>query len=274
MLLSALNGDETLFNELWGFYTAHLDNDGLMNWSMGVCAAPGNNMANAATDADLDAAMGLVMANTRWGGFESAALSQIQKIKQYETATCNGADVLLPGDAWGGCMANTVNPSYFAPGYYRVFATIDTANAAFWTQLAAESYTMLAGYQAKMNGLVPETADLSGNPYGSPPSYGYNACRTPWRVAVDYLWNCTPAAKTFLDNVSTYVSSQGGVGSVPFDKNSAFLGAFALSGMAVSQTTLDTYVSSWISTPKNDTPYFQGTLYVLYLETAAGQFLP
>jgi endo-1,4-beta-D-glucanase Y len=276
MLLSALNGDKTLFDGLWKFYTDHLDNDGLMNWSLGICDAPGNNMANAATDADLDAAMGLVMANTRWGGYASAAAGLIAKIKQYETANCNGMDVLLPGDAWGGCKANTVNPSYFAPGYYRVFATIDTANAAFWTQLAADSYTWLAGYQAKMNGLVPETADLSGNPYGgtSTSSYGYNACRTPWRVAVDYLWNCTPAAKTFLDNVSTFVDAQGGVGSVPFDKNSAFLGAFALSGMAVSQTKLDTYVSSWMSTQKDDTPYFQGTLLVLYLETAAGQFLP
>jgi hypothetical protein len=122
-----------------------------------------------------------------------------------------------------------------------------------------------------MNGLVPDWANVNGTLGGG---YGYNACRTPWRVAVDYLWNCTPAAKTFLDNVSTYVDGQGGVGSVPFDKNSAFLGAFALSGMAVSQSKLDGYVSSWMTTQKDDTPYFQGTLLVLYLETGAGQFLP
>jgi endo-1,4-beta-D-glucanase Y len=275
MLLSALNGDKTLFDGLWKFYTDHLDSDGLMNWSLGVCDAPGNNMANAATDADLDAAMGLVMANTRWGGYATDAAGLIAKIKQHETDSCMGLNVLRPGDTWGGCSdpnnMGKVNPSYFAPGYYRVFATIDTANASFWLKLASDSYTLLANYQSQMNGLVPDWANVNGTLGGG---YGYNACRTPWRVAMDYLWNCTPAAKTFLDKVSAYVDSQGGVGTVPFDKNSAFLGAFALSGMAVSQSKLDTYVSSWISTQKDDTPYFQGTLLVLYLETASGQFLP
>ena len=65
-----------------------------------------------------------------------------------------------------------------------------------------------------MGGLVPEWGNVDGSVDNN---YGYNACRTPWRVAVDFLWFCTPAAKTFLDHVSTYVDSKGGVASVPFD---------------------------------------------------------
>jgi endo-1,4-beta-D-glucanase Y len=274
MLLSVANNDQTLFDKLWKFYTDHLDTQGLMNWSMSGCAPPGNNNANAATDGDLDAAMALVQADARWGGYTSAAQNLIGKIKMYETDSCNGLNVLRPGDKFGGCSdpgnQGKVNPSYFAPGYYRVFATIDTANAAFWTKLAADSYTMLAEYQALMSGLVPEWGFVTGTTDGS--SYGYNACRTPWRVAVDYYWNCTPEARTFLQGVTTYVDGHGGVAGVPFDKNSAFLGGFALSAMPFGQTKLDGYVSAWLGAQVDDTPYFQATLRRLYLQLAAGQF--
>ncbi len=163
-----------------------------------------------------------------------------------------------------------VNPSYFAPGYYRVFAAVDTANAAFWTKLAADSYTLLAQYQATMGGLVPEWGFVNGTTDGRP--YGYNACRTPWRIAVDFFWFCTPEARTFLQGISSYVDAHGGVAGVPFDKNSAFLGAFALSAMPLGQTKLDAYVASWLGAPVDDTPYFQATLRRLYLHAAAGQF--
>src|SRR5882724_11706764 len=274
MLLSVANDDRPLFDKLWKFYTDHVDPRGLMNWSMSGCAPPGNNNANAATDGDLDAAMALVQANARWGGYAAQAADLIGKIKQYETDSCNGLNVLRPGDRFGGCSDQSnpgkVNPSYFAPGYYRVFATVDTANAAFWIKLAADSYTMLAQYQATMGGLVSEWGFVDGRTDGS--AYGYNACRTPWRVAVDYFWFCTPEALTFLQAVSGYVDGHGGISGVPFDKNSAFLGGFALSAMPLGQSKLDAYVGSWLATPMDDTPYFQATLRRLYLQLAGGQF--
>jgi len=66
MLLAANNNDQALFDELWKFYTDHVDKNGLMNWAMDACAAPGDNTANAAADGDLDAALGLVVANKVW----------------------------------------------------------------------------------------------------------------------------------------------------------------------------------------------------------------
>jgi endo-1,4-beta-D-glucanase Y len=279
MLLSVLNNDQPLFDKLWKFYSDHLDPRGLMNWSMDACVAPGNNNANSATDGDLDAAMGLVLADARWTGYTTATRTLIANIKLYETDSCSGLNVLRPGDKFGGCSDTSpnnmgkVNPSYFAPGYYRVFATVDTANAAFWIKLAADSYTLLAQYQATMAGLVPEWGFVNGTTESNP-TYGYNACRTPRRVAVDYLWFCTPQAATFLQGISTYVDGHGGVAGVPFDKNSAFLGAFALSAMPLGQTKLDAYVASWLGAPVDDMPYFQATLRRLYLHAAAGQFTP
>jgi hypothetical protein len=147
---------------------------------------------------------------------------------------------------------------------------------SFWNQLATDAYTMLAAFQTltisnSTGALVPDLGNAQGqNPYGS--SYYYDACRTPWRIAVDYAWFGTLAAQTFLQHVSTYVDKQGGVASVPFDKNSAFLGPFALSGMAVSQTTADTYLNAWLSTSMDDTPYFQGSLRGLFLLLANHAF--
>ena len=277
MLLAANNNDQALFDKLWKFYTDHLDPKGLMNWSMDACSAPGNNNANAATDGDLDAAMGLVVANKVWGGYLTAAQGLIGKIKTLETDTCaNGMVVLRPGDNWGGCTESPtkgkVNPSYFSPGYYRAFATVDTANATFWTKLATDSYTLLAQYQTVMNGLVPEWGFSDGTVESN--TYDYNACRTPWRIAMDFMWYCTPEAKTFLQKISTFVDGKGGVTKTGYASNSAFIGAFADSGIAISQAKIDGYVTSWMTaTGIDDTPYFQGTLRRLYLLVAGGQML-
>lgn len=277
MLLAANNDDQPLFDKLWKFYSDHLDKNGLMNWSMDACAAPGDNTANAASDGDLDAALGLVVANKNWGGYLGKAQSLIGKIKQFETDSCpNGVNVLRPGDVWGGCSdpsnKGKVNPSYFSPGHYRVFATVDTANTDFWIKLAADSYTLLAQYQSAMNGLVPEWGYNDGRIDSA--TYDYNACRTPWRVAMDFMWFCTPEAKTFLVKIGTFVDGKGGVTSTGYAKNSAFVGAFADAGIAISQAKIDSYENAWMTaTGMDDTPYFQGTLRRLYLLVAGGQFL-
>jgi len=127
------------------------------------------------------------------------------------------------------------------PGHYRVFATVDTANSAFWTKLAADSYTLLAQYQAAMNGLVPEWG-LQRRPH----RLRYlRLQRLPHALAVamDYMWFCTPEAKTFLQKIGTFVDGKGGVTSTGYANNSAFVGAFADSGIAVSQAKIDAYVN-------------------------------
>jgi hypothetical protein len=57
-----------------------------------------------------------------------------------------------------------------------------------------------------------------------------------------------------------------------FDKNSAFLGPFALSGMAVSQAKADAYLNAWLSATMDDTPCFQGSLRGLFLLLANHSF--
>ncbi len=274
MLLAVAMSDQSLFDGLEKYYFDHLDKNGLMNWTTGKCDAPGNSNSNAATDGDLDSTMALVQAAARWpgGDYLTKAQTLASKIAQFETDMCSGRRVLKPGDSWGGCTNTNdqrVNPSYFSPGYYKVFAHYFPDQATTWTALTDGSYQLYAVYQARMDNLVPDwsNADGSDDGYG----YSYDACRTPFRVALDYAWTGDTRAKTFMQNVSTWVDAHGGLPSAAQAQNSAFVGAFALAG-GYEQSKFDGYMSAWLGAKLDDAPYYQGTLRVLYLLVAAGKF--
>jgi endo-1,4-beta-D-glucanase Y len=269
MLLAVSFNDRTTFDKLWAYYKANLDPKGLMNWKMNACT--GNYYeANGASDGDLDTAMALVLGDKRWGTYSSDANTLLDAIHKNETMPCGDKTVLRPGDAWGlDCNTGNLNPSYFAPGYYRAFAQYQSSQSAFWSKFADDTIALLLTYQksATSGALMGEWAYVDKL---ADTNYGYNACRTPWRVAVDYVWWGTEDAKTYLTNVSKYVDSKGGVASVPFDMNSAFLGPFALSGIATDKCAA--YYQSWMTGSKYDDRYFQGTLRVLAMLVMAGKF--
>ena len=274
LLLSATMADQPLFDGLWKYYQDHADKNGLMNASTNKCEAPGNNNAGAETDADLDTAMALVQAASRWpnGGYLPKAQALSNKIADLESEMCSGRRVLRPGDAFGGCSDTSdprINPSYFAPGYYKVFAHYFPDQASTWTALSDGSYQLYALYQARMDNLVPDSSGPDGSDDGS--DYSVNASRTPFRVAVDYAWTGDIRAKTFMRNISTWVDGHGGLPSAAPLQNSAFVGSFALAG-GYDQAKFDGYVMSWLEASLDDTEYYSGTLRVLYLLVAAGKF--
>jgi len=273
MLMAASLGYQGDFDALTKYYFDRLDDNGLMHWKWSGCDLASRWGDNAASDADEDVAMALVIADKQWGGYATTALGLIQAIRTYETDTCGSLIVLKPGDIWGGCSDpgdKRINPSYFAPGYYRVFATIDVEGAALWNQMADDTYVLLAQYQASMGGLVPDWGYADGTGNGS--NYYYDACRTPWRIATDYAWFGTAEAQSFLSGVSQWLDANGGIPNPGMDNNSAFNGSFALSGCATSQEKFDQYMQAWMSAGGDDQPYFQGSLRVLYLLVAGGLF--
>ncbi len=101
--------------------------------------------------------------------------------------------------------------------------------------------------------------------------YGEEACRTPWRVAVDYAWTGDTRAKTFMEKISSWVDAHGGLPKAAKQQNSAFIGAFALAG-GYDQGKFDGYVGGWLGARLDDSGYYSGTLRVLYLLVAAGKF--
>jgi len=267
MLLAAGFDDQSSFDKLWAYYNAHKNGNGVMDWQTTACGSTTSN--GSATDGELDAAMALIQAGCRWGGsYENDALSLIAAIKNSEVTDCSGSAVLKPGDNFGGC--DETNPSYFAPGYFKVFQAL--TGDSIWTDLVDDGYTLLATLQGKMGGLVPDWSDAAGNPQaGDRGEYGPDASRTPWRIATDYVWNNEARAVTFLDNFSAYLDQNGGV-SGAFTPNSNFRGGAAMSGWQQDSTTAQEYTDAWLSTAVDDKTYFPGTLRPIYLMLAAQQF--
>ncbi len=194
MLLSAYAGDKETFDGLWKYYNANVNGKGVMNWEIAGCShQPTSRGRNAATDAELDAAMALLVASKQWNDatdtYAADALALIQKIKQYEMTSFGDTK---PGDSWSSHR----NPSYYSPAYYREYAKVDTDNSTFWNISAVEiAETHLLKNRHAVTGLVSDWSD----PGTAEPkvrynaardlAFSYDAVRNPWRMATDYVWN-------------------------------------------------------------------------------------
>ncbi len=279
MLMAVTMDDRQAFDRLSAGFQKRRNSRGMMSWQFSVCG--GTWGQNAATDGDLDIAMALVMADRKWGGYRSLAEPLITALKQFGTTECDGKLVLRPGDMWGGCndsVDTRLNPSYFAPAYYRVFASYLPNQADFWNDLTRDTYTLLKSYQSSMGGLLPDWSYANGSLNGG---YGYEACRVPWRISADFAWHGSSDAKQVLRGIFDYASSRGGPASVSDQKNSCFVGGIALTANSLDQATADRWYQEWIAAiPQapdqrvGDNPYYQGTLRVLYLLLAGGLMHP
>ncbi|HSD09168.1 glycosyl hydrolase family 8, partial [Flavobacterium sp.] len=292
MLLSAYMGDKILFDSLWLYYKDNINANGVMNWKINGCL--GIDGANGATDAELDSAFALIVADYQWGStgtinYKNDAKLLIKAIKTYEVEATTF--VLKPGDAFGG--SSLTNPSYFAPAYFRAFGNF-TNDSAFWNSVAAKAYTVINNNLTKNNavgGLVSDWCTATGD-YSSATSnytnqgksYTYDAARTPWRITIDYLWYGTAEAKTYTKKASDFVRVNLGGSSNIKDgynqngslygqwHNATFVGAFACAAMAgENQSHLDASYND-LKNLNEPGSYFNHTLKTLYLLTLTGNF--
>jgi endo-1,4-beta-D-glucanase Y len=213
MLIGVYMNDKSMFDALWTYAMGKRDGNGLMNWHYdmnGSMVSPGG-----ATDADEDMAWALLMAGAQWGGtYHDQAVTLIDAIWDHEVDT-NG-DVLKPGDNFGG--ASETDPSYFMPSYYRVFAQATTHGN--WMAVVDSSYAYLQKAWGTY-GLVPNWINSSGAGIAGPTTdgsgiyFGFDACRTPWRIAIDYCVNGElkePGPKTYLDKIVGFYESKSPTG--------------------------------------------------------------
>ncbi len=216
MVIAVYMNDENLFDKIWKYEQLHLDGNKLMNWYIDASGA--TDGAGGATDADEDMAWALLMASRQWGGSGSLggtylnyAVSQINNIY----ATELNANIPDGGDSF-----TPINPSYFAPAYYREFAT--ATGQSGWLTVAANCYTVLnnnlgQGYGNAANGLDSAwctSAGVSTNTNAAPYDYQYDACRTPFRTTEDYLWFGTTASQSYATLTSNFFSGVGAVSIV------------------------------------------------------------
>ena len=168
--------------------------------------------ANFATDADIDAALALILAARRWGcpAYLEAARVKLADIWNYSTVELpDGSRQLLPGpqDAfWPQPDRLILNPSYFSPYAYRVFAQVDPQRP--WLDLVDSGYAMLQAASAVSAVGLPGDwiayDPASGTYRALPPDssvqshYSFDAFRVWWRVALDAAWFGEPRARAYL----------------------------------------------------------------------------
>ena len=266
MIMAAYNNDRSSFDKLWAYYQAYPDNQGLMHWKINGCNSA--TQLNAATDAECDVTFALVVADKVWGSTGSVnygadARRMIGLMKQYEVEA--GTFVLKPGDVFGG--SNETNISYFSPGYFKVFGKF-TNDEAFWNSVSSKCYDIIEANLAVNNavgGIVSDWCKADGTQAsGKSLDYSYDACRTPWRIATDYIWFGDARAKSYLDKTNNFLNNTiGGIENVVdgyfqngtkkgSNHNISFVGNFACAGVAASnQATADAYYTELASL----TPY-------------------
>jgi endo-1,4-beta-D-glucanase Y len=224
MLRAAYMDDKTTFDSSWKFTQDSLQRpDHLFSWEYGslgngkygILTSSGGY--NTASDGDEDIALSLLMAYGRWNqpSYLTAAQQIITSIWNQEVVTINGLPVLTADDLEKDSTTNViVDPSYFAPANYKIFAKIDPTHD--WTGLASNSYTLLTQLgtsdlgSTSSDGLPPDWIAINRQTGAFVPmntatldtNYGYDAERIPFRLALDYDWFHDPRDKQVLSGFS------------------------------------------------------------------------
>jgi endo-1,4-beta-D-glucanase Y len=276
MLIAVYMDDKAMFNSIWGYAQTKM-NDGLMTWA--------TNGQGSASDADEDMAYALLMAEKQWGGFQSAATTMIGKIWSKEVRNNH----LTPGSNYNN--DGLLNPSYFAPSYYRAFAKATASDSnQKWMSVLDAGYTYLAAATGTY-GLVPNWTDNTGHGSTSHDSdgiyYGYDACRTPFRVALDYCETGEPRAKAYLDKVVKFFTTAPNKDGFTVDgasppsstqlgknpSNAAFKGPAAVGAMVGGYSSSQSlWYTGLVNGGANPSAYFPGSWGVLSLMALSGNF--
>ncbi len=278
------NNTQSKFDKLWNYYKVNENSDGLMNWKIqkftNTCS--GNN-CNGATDADLDAALALMMAYKQWGDetYLTNAKALISSIYKYEVSTSK-AGLLKPGDKW----ESYYNPSYVSPAALHVF---ENANTSDWATVLSANYTMLKANLSGSSVLPSDWCNATGTAVAGNSSikFGYDAVRTPYRIALGYAWYGDADAKTIDSKIANWEVNSSPISGVPANivdgysvagaatgsyNNTTFVGALGAAGMVDS--TYQTWVNkSWTRLLSTDgTGYYNATLKVLYALLLSGNY--
>lgn len=172
-----------------------------------------------ASDADQDIATALLLAYEKWN--DPQYLTQAQEILtplwDLQVITLDNKPYLISGP-WANYPNEIVlNPSYLSPAQYRHYAKYDQTKP--WLELISTSYEVVNACTTlpsnKIQGVLPaewcslnkdsKTFTQSSNPNDD--SYGFNAIRTPLRIALDYHLNKEQQAKSYLDSL-TFLNTQ------------------------------------------------------------------
>ncbi|MEK7623644.1 MAG: glycosyl hydrolase family 8 [Patescibacteria group bacterium] len=254
MLRSVWDGDQETFDRVWQWtnHNLKLPESNLFAWLY-------NADYTTAADADLDIALSLLFAYKKWHHPEylSSANMIMNDIWTHEVVPVNGRYYLASSANSLRSSGYLLNPSYFSPATYRIFAQVDPAHD--WQKLATHTYETIAALpRLPPNWVIvkPDGTFDSSIPYTSTEAdyHGYDAFRLYWRVALDATWFKTDEAIKYLGDIAPFFAKEwqthrriraiyttGGSAVVPYDDLSTYTGALSVFFVTHPELAIDLY---------------------------------
>jgi cellulose synthase (UDP-forming) len=197
LLRAVWSNDPLAFEAVYAWTRAHLAReDRLFAWRWQGGAVTD---ANAATDADTDIALALLLAAKRFDipRYRQDALTLLDDIWKKEVVAVKGRHYITGGNWAPKERHPTIHVGYLAPYAYELFARVDHRHP--WRELIASSYDILEWLYYEEQLAVPpqvvfidkETGELMRKPSASRRAsrFSYDAFPIFWRVAADARWH-------------------------------------------------------------------------------------
>lgn len=227
MLRAVWIDDKEAFDQIWKWTKENLKrpNDNLFGWRWGLRGDNTygfleNGGENSASDADSDIALALILARFRWNqdSYEQESKVILKDMWEIETFKIGDKRYLGAGNWSNTTDGVVINPSYFAPYAWRIFAKVDPEHD--WNLLLDPAYELLSlsGTENLDKELAvglppdwvmsdPQTGSLEAvNNENLTTNYAYDATRIPWRIALDHVWFDDPRAADYLSKHFNYLS--------------------------------------------------------------------
>lgn len=211
---------KTTFDGLYRYYVAHPAKKGqrLMGWAQNYQCKNTDN--SSATDGDMDIAYALLLADKQWGSngainYLQAARLLLGDIMKYEINPKTYTILLSNGAEYDSEDYYDTRTSDFMPSHFKAFAK--ATSDARWQKVTDNTYRLFADMVKRYSpeaGLVPDFIQHVRHPRPAEPNYlearydgayNYNACRVPWRLAMDYLLYGDPRAKAMCDRINKWL---------------------------------------------------------------------
>lgn len=315
MLILVMSADfdvdaHDLFDEMVSYYVDFTSSvsENLMAWRqefVGEECRHGVQVGdeNSATDGDMDIAYALLLAHANWGSegqhdYLGLARAMLKDVADYEMMA--GAQYLNIGDwisPYPGNYADLTRSSDFMTSHYPAFA-LATCDER-WLQLRTATYELVAKIANLKTGLLPDFIEGMPDDPRVPTGrrleadedqhFFWNAARTPFRIALDYILNDNVLALEALAPFNDWIFAETGgdpalvsagysVNGDPLQKDGtsplAFVSMMGVAAMLPSADPVwrEALWTNILARPIEDEVYFGNTLKLLALLAATGHW--
>lgn len=307
---------QTLFDNLFRFYQAFpsVITPSLMGWQQilknGQIIYNPKGGNDSATDGDMDIAFALLLADQQWGSDNGpGTIDYLSHAREMMTGILDGdvneeISILKLGD-WAQDddeddpnIDKATRPSDFALNQLRNFYYI--SGDSEWNSVINKTYAIinqLFNNYSPNTGLLPDFSENVNGFYIPARTtflenekdgyYNWNACRTPWRIATDYILSGDTRALSQLTKLNSWIRTK--TKNDPWEIKSgykldgtqlvsygdlAFSTPFAVSAMisSINQSWLNQLWKDTSSEPTSESNYFNNSIRLLSLIVVSGNW--